>query len=89
MLPERIHSPARPETKKRQNRFSEARSKWGPRKAALQALWGKEPQQNERAVTWLNMTKSLFGILCNSRPQGGPNREPSAAGRGWKGGAAE
>ena len=44
MLPERIHSPARPETKKRQNRFSEARSKWGPRKAALQALRGEEGQ---------------------------------------------
>ena len=36
------------------------------------------------AATWLNVAKSLSGLPCDSRPQGGPNREPNEVGRGWK-----
>ena len=36
------------------------------------------------AATRHNVAKSRSGIQHSSRPQGGPSREPSAAGCGWK-----
>ncbi len=76
----------------RQDRNGGGTPAWGPRKAALQALWGEEGQGSipERRGQGIQCPASPIqtknpGEARQAPPAGRPPiREPSAAGRGWK-----